>query len=417
MSLFASIIYVWAWVWWIVLIVVGGYVFSRLWMKFRQRAWVSKIEWVNLSIDIPKENIRPPFAAEQIFAGIYGIMHGRNVVEQYWEGQIQEWISCEIIGVGGEVRFVIRCPKYFRNVMEAQVYAQYPEAEIREMDDYVNLTPEDVTRGDHDLWGTELKLLKPDAYPIRTYVSFEKQVSLEEKIVDPAAAVTEVMSNLKPGEQMWIQILVQPVDDAWKKEGEKEIKKVIGAAVEKRKPSLVQQEIGDFTRRLAEAPFKVPTEAEKAGKEEGGWPTMMQFLSPSERNVAEVIGSNISKVGFNTKIRFIYIAKKELFSKSQRVSAMMGAINQFTIQDLNGFTPDKLTKTAADYILVNTRLNTKKRKILKNYKLRNLDKPLFVLNIEELATAFHPPVATVKAPQMIKTKTRKAQPPAGLPTV
>ncbi|GAG34393.1 unnamed protein product, partial [marine sediment metagenome] len=118
MSLFASIIYVWAWVWWIVLIVVGGYVFSRLWIKLRQQAWISKIEWVNLSIDIPKENIRPPFAAEQIFAGIYGIMHGRNVVEQYWEGQIQEWISCEIIGVGGEVRFIIRCPKYFRNVVE-----------------------------------------------------------------------------------------------------------------------------------------------------------------------------------------------------------------------------------------------------------------------------------------------------------
>jgi len=344
-------------------------------------------------------------------------MHGRNVVEQYWKGQIQEWISCEIIGVGGEVRFIIRCPKYFRNVVEAQVYAQYPEAEIREADDYVNLAPEDVTRGDYDLWGTEIKLLKPDAYPIRTYVGFEKQVSLEEKIVDPAAAVTEVMSNLKPGEQMWIQVLVQPADDAWKKEGEKEMKKLIGAAVEKKKPSILAGEIADFAQRLAAAPFGMPSETEKAEKEERGYPTMMQFLSPSEKNIVEAIGPNISKVGFNTKIRFIYAAKKELFSKPQRVSAMMGAINQFTTQDLNGFKPDKLTKTAADYILVNTRLNTKKRKILRNFKLRRLNRPLFTFNIEELATIFHPPVSTVKAPQMIKTKTRKAQPPAGLPTV
>ncbi|MDZ4229552.1 MAG: hypothetical protein U1C53_00250, partial [Candidatus Veblenbacteria bacterium] len=39
----------------------------------------------------------------------------------------------------------------------------------------------------------------------------------------------------------------------------------------------------------------------------------------------------------------------------------------------------------------------------------------FILNTEELATLYHFPVVTVKAPLVKKTEAKKAEPPFGLP--
>ena len=50
--------------------------------------------------------------------------------KRYVEGRVQEWFSLEITSFDGELHFYIRTLAQFRNLVEAAIYAQYPQAEI-----------------------------------------------------------------------------------------------------------------------------------------------------------------------------------------------------------------------------------------------------------------------------------------------
>ncbi|PIZ57122.1 hypothetical protein COY23_01815 [bacterium (Candidatus Torokbacteria) CG_4_10_14_0_2_um_filter_35_8] len=423
---FSGIAWVFLKAWWLIVpITLSGMLF-KAWLKIRQNQFLASIEWVNLVINIPKYNLRSPFFAEQMIIGFWGMIHSINVVDKYWHGALQEYLSLEIASMGGEVRFIIRTPVPLRNLVESQVYAQYPDAEITQIEDYVDFTTYDVTKGDYDLWGSDLILVNEEAYPIRTYVGFEKgSTAEEEKIVDPIAGIISAMSNIGPDERMWFQILIQPIDNLWKEAGDKIVKKLIGAKAEEKptnpiiaifKPII--DEFTDMGRRLIQAPFQLPedmpsTEDKSRLKE---LPSLMQYLSPGETDIVAAVQSKTSKAGFNTKMRFIYIGKKEVFSKAH-VGAFMGALNQYSSQNLNAIKPYAPTKTAADYYLTKYRLNIKKAKVLKAYKIRDLSLPSYVLNIEELASLFHVPESSVKVPGVVETKARKSEPPMDLPVV
>src|SRR5690606_5099292 len=91
----------------------------------------------------------------------------------------------------------------------ARIYAQYPGAEVIEAKDYaldVIYDPEKI-----NVWGFITSLVKPDAYPIKTYIDYEldRGGKEQEEIVDPIVPIIEFLGSLKPGEQAWIQIMIQ----------------------------------------------------------------------------------------------------------------------------------------------------------------------------------------------------------------
>jgi hypothetical protein len=87
--------------------------------------------------------------------------------------------------------------------------------------------------------------------------------------------------------------------------------------------------------------------------------------------------------------------------------------------NMNYFTKVKTTITNADYFRVEQRKAAKQRRIVKAYKERIADKSFgstpFILNIEELATVYHFPGMTVKAPLMKLTESKRSEPPVTLP--
>jgi len=122
-----------------------------------------------------------------------------------------------MVSQGGDIHFFIRVLSEFRNLIESNIYAQYPEAEISQVDDYVNSVPVDITdSNDYDIWGTELILIKDNAYPIRTYPEFERDAMNEDQRIDPVSTLLEVMSRISPDEQIWIQTIVRPIAHTWK---------------------------------------------------------------------------------------------------------------------------------------------------------------------------------------------------------
>ncbi len=406
---------------WIFVVLLFLVIAYKVWMGYIQGRFMEEMEQVVLAIDVPEDNEKTPKAMEQVVAGFFGIQKDPNIIEKYIQGYVQPTISLELISIGGHVQYLIRTPKVFKDLVEAHIYAQYPTAEIREVSDYTERIKKEDIPDKYDLWGANLELIQEDAIPIRTYKEFE-EMAAEEKIIDPIAAITEVMANIKQGEEMWFQIIIRPtLDTSWKEEGEKIVKEKLGEKVEVA-PNLLQKIVegtAGILGTLLRAPFGPPETTSEKGAQEEMLPKAA-FLSPGERFVLEAIQRNISKLGFQTKMRFIYLGEKSVFNKA-RVAAFMGAMQQFSALDLNGFKPGSSgmggEKTGADYLLVKWRLKRKQHKILRRYKQRDFSDKGFVFNTEELATVYHFPHISVKAATISRTKARRGGAPTELPVV
>ncbi|MFA6098477.1 MAG: hypothetical protein WCV50_00430 [Patescibacteria group bacterium] len=404
-------------------IFVLAVIFWGLWEAYKEyirNRYDSSLKFVLLAIDIPKNNEQSPKAVEHIFSHLYGIKKSGNLKDKYIKGYTQPSFSLEIVSIEGYIQFLIRTPVKFRDLVEAAVYAQYPDAEITEVEDYVDMIPKPLEfyHPKYDIWGTEFKLQNTDLYPIRTYPLFEH--SLSQKLMDPMASILEIMSRMGPGESLWIQIIIAPVGEEWRKKGLALINKLIGKKSDKKGVDLMYfpREIGRGLSESFTATFVPTTEmGEQKQKKEREWPSMMQHLSPQEKEVVEAVGMKIGKLGFKTKIRYIYSAPKDRFNKSKGTYAINGAFAQFTSQNLNGFVVNKKTRTKIDYYFIKTRLLGRIRRILWGYRYRSMKRgrPGFVLNIEELATLWHFPQIDIKVPSVQTVDARKSTPPMGLP--
>lgn len=404
---------------WIIVLLIG----LPLWLVERLRrkrvAHVNNTPYVLLAIDVPKETEQSPKAVESIFTAVAGSHTTHNKYKTYWLGKYQEPFSFELVSLGGYIQFFIRVPKKNRDLIEAAIYAQYPDANIVESEDYVDRIPNNFDTDEYDLWGTELILENKEVYPIRTYVEFEHAAS--EDFKDPMASMLELLSRIHSDEDVWMQILITPTDDKWKEAGYQEVKRLVEGKPPT-KPGLwsgISSGLINTIRLMADSLVTYTEEEQAAATSEVMVPKVLK-LTPGQRDVIEAIERKISKIGFYTKIRWLYWGRRDTFVKGRGVEGFMGTIKQFNTQNLNALKPASKTMTKADYILTKKRITWRQKKILRAYKLRS---PFIgwgtgkILNIEELATIYHFPVMTVKAPLVKKTDVKKAEPPFSLPMV
>lgn len=413
--------------WWFVLPLGLAFIFWDFWRYHVYVGYVRSQKWVVLEIKVPADIEKTPKAMEQVFASFYQVYsHGLKVMEKYWQGKlVEDFISCEIVGHAGGVHFYIRAPVQYRNIVESSVYSQYPGAEIQEAEDYLGLWPKTLPNQVYDIAGTDYELIKDSVYPIRTYEYFE--TNQEETRLDPISAITEVMSNLKEEESLWLQIFVRPVGPDWKKKGQE----VINQLALRKKPaasSAFPEKVFHFFKNLLIALIEHPVWPEEEKKREDKTPSLM-MLTPGERDVLEAVENKVSKIGFETNIRFLYIDRKDRFSPLN-VAATMSTFNQYNDTSMNGFKPKikTLTMTPAGFSpligFFATNIKAIKRRIVwfrkrmlwDFYKrLRWSSGKRGVLNIEELATLYHFPSIVVRAPLLKRLGTKKGEPPAGLP--
>lgn len=401
-------------VWWFVLPFVLLSFLLNLWLFYLKLRTLKLMSWSLLEIQVPREILRTPKAMEQIFAALAAIWPAVNFYEKWWKGKVIEWASFEMVGISSKVNFFIRIPTPYRNLIEAAIYAQYPGAEIKEiMDDYTSFLPEVLPNRTYDTFSTNFMLAREDAYPIRTYEYFEDIE--EERRLDPLAAVTEVMSRLKEGEFIWIQILVQPTMEDWKKKADDVISEFIGDKKNGSGKKNIADHLFDSYVKVIGAPFNSsedkPNNVEK--KQEAP-KNLMQQLTPGKRDVVEAIEEKTSKIGFRTNIRFIYIDNRSSFTRSN-VSAIIGALQQFNTKNLNALRPDPKTTSIVKGLFKERRSFVRKRRLYNLYKLRAFAKKSFIMNTEELATIFHFPSSVIVAPRLERAEAKKGGPPSNLP--
>jgi hypothetical protein len=387
--------------------------------EFRQKKNVSKWKWVVLAMDSPALNVQTPKAVEQFFFHLAGAYSGPNVGEKFWGGYKQKWFSFEIISIEGYIQFLVRTEETFRDLVEAAMYAQYPDAEITEVEDYVTAIPEKFPNPEYDIWGADFSLANDNAFPIRTYREFEHSISKDTVLKDPMGAFLESFSRIGVGEQMWFQILIEPISNSWKEPAINKIKELIGD-----ESSKAGHGGNAFLDSLSSVPMKFlegvgdqvfSREASAPHEEKKGPPNKLGSMTPGQSKLVEAMEKKISMLGFKTKMRGLYIGRKEVFKPSRGVNALIGSIQQYNIPTANSIVP-KFT-TGADYFFSKQRSDERKTGMIKAYKKRKIGwgaNPC-ILNVEELATIWHFPMSHVKTPSVQKAQNKNAEPPAGLP--
>ncbi|MFA6042374.1 MAG: hypothetical protein WC786_01670 [Patescibacteria group bacterium] len=407
--------------------------FEWITTRYVMKNYVGK--YVLLAVDVPKNSEQTPKAAEQMFAHFHGISKqpifpekwGLPFTEFFSYGFVPPNMSVEIASLGGYVQFFVRCLIIQRDIIESAIYAQYPDAEITEVEDYVDFMPkprELEHQKEWDCWSAQINFLRHSAYPIRTYPFFEH--SMSQKLIDPMGALLEIMSRISPDEQIWIQWCLQQEDYAWRDKAQEIVHKLIGKkGKEKGSPWEVPRLVGQGVREALTASLIPPGSWETQKQKKDDPPSLMLHLSPGERDTVTQIEMKLSKIAFKVKGRFIYWGKvtpgpdgRKPFNKAKGVNGVVGALKQYAIADSNIFTFSKLTKTSDIVLLKEYRMRDRKRRNLYNYRIRSVwrGREAIYMNVEEMASIFHFPTIDVKAGQVQKSETKRGGAPVYLPT-
>src|SRR3989344_5830642 len=192
--------------------------FGLFWMRYIRTDFIQKSGSVLLEVRLPREIERTPRAMELFFAAIWE-KGSVTYAETYWDGKLRPWFSFEMASFGGEVHFYVWCRRGWREVVESAIYAQYPEVELTEAEDYASKFAYDPDV--HECFCTDWRYEpRNDAYQFRSYIDFELDADPKEEYkIDPFASVLEVLSSLKPEEQMWMQIIITQCSDQRRKKG------------------------------------------------------------------------------------------------------------------------------------------------------------------------------------------------------
>lgn len=386
------------------------FIFWKLWVYYVRMHGVLNSTWTLLEIKLPREILKSPKAMELALHALHQQRDG-NLIAKYWEGFQRASFSLEIASFGGDIHFFVRLPSFFKKLVEAQFYAQYPDVEIMEVDDYIENVPYlSPDNDDWDIFGAEFKFVKPDAYPIKTYIDYGITEDLKEEFkVDPITHFLEFMGSLKSEEQIWFQIMIRATKDRFP---------VFWSEKKWYQPKTWFKQEGweDQGKRLIEKLMKRDKKPKDGVIDFGA-----MNLSPGERDVVTAVERNISKLGFDTGIRALYLAKKEQFHPIN-FSALLGSVKQYSAANLNGFKPTRVT--SFDYPWQDPfgrKIKKKKRSIFDAYRKRAyfywpyIRKPM-ILNTEELATIYHFPGKVAATPTFKRIESKRSEPPVNLPT-
>ena len=398
-SEFFNVVYMWAPLW---APVIFGSIFINRWLNYIRTEYIAKEGSILLEVRVPKETMKSPLAMEIFFTSLYQ-SGSATYIDTYWKGKVRPWFSFELVSVEGKVKFFIWCTKKFRNLVEAQLYAQYPNIEIQEAEDYMGWIhkPDPVN---FPMWATYFKFTKSKVYPIKTYVDYGLNEDPKEEFkIDPMTSVLEYLGSMRKGEHVWIQIIIQAhralkLKDGvlfsrhdWKEKVRHEIEKI-------RKESVI----------------------EKPGSEFPGMPNPTK----GQQNTIAALERSVSKWPFETAIRGCYISTKEAFNPIS-ITGLIGTFRQYSSNDdVNGFKLGWFTDF--DYPwqdFMRIRRTQDEKEMLEAFKLRsffqapfkNFHQTPLILNTEELATIYHFPGSVAATPTFERIPSKRSQAPANLP--
>jgi len=374
------------------------------WKVWRRYVWIynqSQISYTLLEIRLPAEVTQSPLAMELVLNVLYqtGI---DTPFHDYWKGDTEPWFSLEIASLEGKVHFYIWMRAKFKDIVEAQLYAHYPDCEVNEVPDYVPAVRfDDRTM---EIWGIEQKKQRADPLPIKTYIDYGLDKEKKEEFKsDPLLSLVEFFGSFGKGEYAYHQIVIRahnkgayPVPGKW-------FKKMLWDEAAKLEIDKILSKTKDKDGNL---------HAER--------------LTGGDKDILESMERNILKKAFDVGIRTFYLAKKEDFKKTRR-AGFPTAFRSFEHSSsnvkvgYNGFKPIFIPGFAYPWEdPFGNRTRAVKEELYDSYRWRSFFFPPYrrhfvVLSSEEIATIYHFPGAVAHTPTLERIPSRRSEAPANLP--
>ncbi len=393
------------------------HVFLNLWLSHIGGKAGADIKLVTLELIPPRDLEKSPKIIEKFFDALSASYSGGNVLKRYVTGRVPAMFSFEIVATEGIVHFYIVTQDIWRNFVEASLYAQYPEVEIIEVEDYVTNVPAVIPSKEWVIFSVDMKKTKHDAYPIKTYKYFQEDIT--GKMIDPLASLMETMGTIGPGQHIWLQYIIEPENPNWAdSEGKGAVNAFVGRSSGKKHKSIFSKIIHDIFEVIAAIPrgFFQPAEF-SAPSEDGGSDDVESKLTPGEKQALTALEENVAKYMFETKMRIMVIGKRDGFSKINFAATLGSTSRQFADNYLNSLAPHSPSKTDADYVFKKTISESRMRRQLIRYRDRDNSGQTFKFSTEELATVFHLPDMSIVSPSVRFVDSRKGGAPSNLPSM
>ncbi|MFA6050342.1 MAG: hypothetical protein WC761_04060 [Candidatus Paceibacterota bacterium] len=379
--------------------IILGVLCFQGYIVYKRNEFIHNQPTVLLEIKLPQEMLKSPLAMELFLTALYQTKGEGTWIARLVHGKVRPWFSLELMSDGGVVKFYIWTWTFWRQLIETQLYSQFPNIEVNEAkEDYAlkfHFNP-----NKNDLFGCDFILDKPDCYPIKSYADYQLDKDPKEEFkIDPMTPVFEYLAGLRPGEQAWIQIIIRA--------HKKELPKHGGGWFEK----------ADWTDGAKHEIDKIKnkdTQQVDAIKLTG------LSLTKGEKDKIEAIERNISKIPFDCGVRVIYLAEKNAWNDFN-VAGLTGSFRQYNAPNLNSFKSSHATDF--DFFwqdFTGKKLLKKKHHMLEHFQHRHFFHPphpghKFVMNTESLATIYHFPGQVAKSGAIQRVEAKKAEPPANLP--
>lgn len=261
-----------------ILFVLGWVLY--VFFKHRKREERS-IDSVLMQVALPRNAEAKIDVMEQLFGSLYSMKESGGWNMKF---DIQPTISFEIVGKMEDIRFYVWAPKKLKELIERQIHGAYPDADIKEVDEY------NIFSENGKVAYKSYQLGKDNFYPLKMY---------RDLATDPLSSITSSMAKLGVGEAIAVQVVISPAESDWQKAGSKFI---------------------SDTKRNESDPEKA------------------KFSVPAR--TLEAIENKIGKVGFETSIRVVSVAPDETLAKSN-LTNVGTALSQFS-GDLNNLGSRKI---------------------------------------------------------------------------
>lgn len=175
----------------IVILFIGSKLTSKLLFKQRLNKAGSQKDRIFLLIKIPPSNDQKEDAMENFFHSIQRVI-SKNA-----------YISFEMVSANQFLSFYITVPKGLKNLIESQLYAQYPDAEIEEVSDFLENIDKNISY-------VELKFKGGSFLLLNTYDKLKE---------DLLKNLSAVLAKTDPGDRVFVQIVLKKVGSKFYERG------------------------------------------------------------------------------------------------------------------------------------------------------------------------------------------------------